>query len=127
MDLDDFKSINDRYGHPCGDYVLMETARKLRLVFSDTTCIGRIGGDEFAILLHCVGDGKSLERQGRQLIQALLEIRWQDQMLGISCSVGILRVSRPGVGYERLYSETDQVLYDAKRCGKGCCRFREIS
>ncbi|MDO4314762.1 MAG: GGDEF domain-containing protein [Oscillospiraceae bacterium] len=126
MDLDDFKSINDRYGHPCGDHVLMETARKLRLVFPDAMCVGRIGGDEFAVLLHCAADGKALKRQGHQFIQALSEIRWLEQRLDVSCSVGILRIGLPGVGYERLYAETDRVLYDAKRCGKGCCRFREF-
>lgn len=126
MDLDDFKSINDRYGHPCGDHVLMETAQKLRLVFPDAMCVGRIGGDEFAILLHCAADSKALQRQGGQLIQSLSDICWLGKKLEVSCSVGILRVGRPGVNYERLYAETDQVLYDAKRCGKGCCRFREF-
>ena len=50
VDLDEFKEINDRYGHPCGDYVLVETAEALRRVFPDATSLGRIGGDEFAIL-----------------------------------------------------------------------------
>lgn len=127
VDLDDFKAINDQYGHPCGDYVLEETARRLRIVFPDVICIGRMRGDEFAVLLHGAAGAKTLEQKGNQLIRSLSEICWRGRKLGVTCSIGILRVGRPGVSYEQLYAETDRALYDAKGRGKGCCCFREIS
>ena len=64
LDLDDFKGINDHYGHPCGDDVLVHTAQALRQVFPEAAGIGRVGGDEFAVLLRDRAEGAS-ERIGQ--------------------------------------------------------------
>ena len=126
-DLDDFKEVNDHYGHPCGDHVLEEMARRLQQVFPEAQCIGRVGGDEFVVFHSGGGDAGALERRGDQLIQALSDIQWAGERLKISCSVGIIRACRPGVPYERLYEQADQALYEAKRQGKGRCCLRESS
>lgn len=125
MDLDNFKFINDHYGHPCGDHVLVETARRLRSVFFDAVCAGRIGGDEFLVLLSA--DGGEHEARSRQLLEELSNIRWMEQPLDVACSIGVLRVARPGARYEQLYAAVDAALYEAKQRGKSCCCFREIS
>ncbi len=123
LDLDDFKAVNDSCGHPCGDYVLMETALKLRTVYSGIAEIGRIGGDEFAVLLPACRDRQLIEALGRQLIQEISGMRWHGRLLDTQCSIGICQVRQPGVSYEQLYQEADSALYEAKGSGKGCCRF----
>ena len=127
VDLDNFKSVNDRFGHPCGDYVLQETALRLQAVFPEATGIGRIGGDEFAAVFAGQVDPGRLESACQQLIRSATGIAWQDQVLGVSCSIGIGRAKRPGISYEVLYQEADQALYGAKRGGKGCFRLQELA
>ena len=127
LDLDDFKNINDNYGHPCGDHVLKETADRLRAVFPDAVCVGRVGGDEFISMLLGRFDTRELAGRGEKLIRELSEIRWMGQKLHVGCSVGIIWVSGGHRCYEQLYQEADQALYEAKRAGKGRCCLRELS
>ena len=127
LDLDDFKAVNDRYGHPQGDAVLEKTAQALRRTLTaDGTCIGRVGGDEFLALISPAGDGRALEEQGRRILEAVAAIRWPGQEAPVRCSLGILRVSRPGVSYEAAYQAVDRALYEAKRAGKGRCCLQAI-
>lgn len=126
VDLDDFKGVNDRHGHPCGDYVLRETAQKLRGAFPEAMEIGRIGGDEFAAVLSGK-DSAGLEAECGRLTEMLSDIRWEGRRVGLQCSVGICRVSRPGVTYEQLYREADRALYRAKGQGKGRCCTNTLS
>lgn len=116
LDMDDFKAVNDRYGHPCGDYILQEVGRKLREVFPGEA-VGRIGGDEFAVV--CSGDGDSLEQTADKLIREVASLRWKGTDIGVACSVGICLAGRAGVDYQRLYREADNALYQAKNRGKG--------
>ena len=126
VDLDEFKEINDRYGHPCGDHVLVETAEAMRRAFPDAAGLGRVGGDEFAVLY-----GRSLtEAQafhlGQGLLERLGEIQWQDQPLAIRCSVGACICTRPQCTYQQLYADTDRMLYRAKETGRGRCCVRQM-
>lgn len=126
IDLDDFKAVNDQYGHPCGDRVLAETAARLRLVFSQAAGVGRIGGDEFAVIFN-----RSLEREsalelGAQIIEELSTIRWLHQTIGVCCSVGVC-VCTSSLSYDAVYTETDRMLYQAKRNGKGRCCFHLLA
>ena len=125
-DLDDFKDVNDRSGHPCGDYVLKETAEKLQAAFPDAVEIGRIGGDEFAVMLY-TGDPAALETDSRRLIEMLSGVEWKGACIGLQCSIGICRISRTGVSYEQLYEKVDRTLYRAKRQGKGRCCVSELA
>lgn len=127
VDLDDFKDVNDNFGHPCGDYVLEETARLLREIFPEAGGIGRVGGDEFMLLLSCTGQNDMLEAKGRRLIREISAIKWKGQRINTSCSVGILRIIRRKASYEELYEAADETLYEAKRRGKACCFLREFS
>ena len=118
IDVDDFKSINDRYGHPCGDHVLIEIGRRLQAVFPDANGIGRIGGDEFAVLLSDPISGEELSQLGHRLIEAIAEIRWRGRCIDVSCSMGICSTSSSGLSYEQLYEAADHALYEAKSAGK---------
>ena len=118
VDLDDFKRINDSYGHPCGDFVLQETAYRMKGVFSDAQGVGRVGGDEFMLLLSGARNCAELECQSRRLIREIADIRWKNHPVGASCSMGIC-ISRRGGSYDALYREADSAMYEAKRNGKG--------
>ena len=125
-DLDDFKSVNDLHGHPCGDFVLKETARQLQAAFPDAVGVSRIGGDEFAVLVPNL-DAASLRSAAESLIQRVREISWDGRRVGTGCSVGICRSRRLNVSFEQLYGEADQALYAAKRHGKGQCHICRLS
>lgn len=115
VDMDNFKSINDTYGHPCGDYVLMECVKNMQAVF-DGAVFGRIGGDEFIIFAEHVSEPVLLNQVERYL-QRVSQILWKGKPLGASCSVGI-SFSAAGAEYARLYYEADDAMYTAKQKGK---------
>lgn len=116
-DLDNFKRINDQYGHPCGDYVLKEVSIQLAGAFPDAAGIGRIGGDEFGLLIDAEEEA-CLESSIQRLIFAVSKITWHGLPLEAGCSFGICRINRPGATYEQLYAEADRALYQAKGSGK---------
>ena len=127
VDLDDFKGINDRYGHPCGDDVLRATARNLQAVFPEAAGIGRVGGDEFAVALWLSDSCEALEADCRRLIGLQSAVRWQEaEALGVRCSIGVCCASRPGLTYDLLYRAADDALYQAKAAGKGRCCLRRL-
>lgn len=126
VDLDAFKGINDRFGHPCGDYVLVETAHAMRQAFPDAASLGRIGGDEFAVLY----DYSLSEVQAVTLSQSLMEqlgkIHWREHPLEIQCSVGVSICLQSNFTYQQLYADTDRMLYQAKKAGKGRCCVQKL-
>lgn len=115
VDLDRFKEINDRYGHPEGDRALREAVHLLREVFGQNSLVGRMGGDEFAVLLCTPTPRTELESALRHFQERLHRIHWDDWRM--SCSIGVLPVPevRPA---EELYQEADQLLYTAKEQGR---------
>lgn len=127
LDLDSFKQINDRHGHPCGDHVLMQTAQAMREAFPDASALGRIGGDEFAVLYNHNMAQEQAMAMGQQMAELLSRIRWQDQNLNVRCSIGACICTAPQCSYPQLYAETDRILYRAKRAGAGRCCVRTLS
>ncbi len=116
LDLDDFKAINDTYGHPCGDQVLMEVANLLRRIFRETDALSRIGGDEFVVLMKNVRNVEDVERKLKKLSRGGTTL-WNGARIPVKFSIGAA-VSENGE-YEELYRLADEALYDAKYRKKG--------
>ena len=115
VDLDQFKEINDRHGHPAGDRALRETARALRDSFGRSGLVGRIGGDEFAVLLPTPRTREALEEELQAFQTRIRSVEWGETRL--TCSIGGWRAV-PGQRIESLYQQADQMLYQAKEAGR---------
>ena len=119
VDLDDFKFVNDMYGHPAGDAMLVEVAARLQACTRTTDLTARLGGDEFAIL---VDDDPSLSNAER-VAGRIAEILQQPFSIGdirthVSASIGIAAGSQ-GDSAEDLLRQADVAMYSAKAAGKG--------
>ena len=126
VDLDNFKQVNDIYGHEQGDRVLCYIAEQMMESFrkSDTVC--RLGGDEFAVFVTDCQDVEAIERKVTALIQAYGEMTWsQCPAAQSSLSVGGVYGHTPRT-FAELYQLADQVLYEIKKSQKGQLKLREI-
>lgn len=117
VDVDYFKSINDTLGHPAGDMVLKKVAQTLEGIFSGDGGIGRMGGDEFAVLLTKPMPEAELCRRLDQFLAEIAGILTAPEK--VTCSIGVCRFVHPQ-DMQTLYSETDRLLYAAKRNGRAC-------
>lgn len=119
MDLDNFKAINDNLGHQFGDMVLREVGEKLKSVFRSTDLVGRIGGDEFMVLMKNTGDKDMITRQVNQLLDLMdTTYKGPHHSYRISASVGVAVYTRDGYTFKELYDHADIALFDAKNRGK---------
>lgn len=118
LDVDDFKDINDTYGHPMGDRVLIEIARIITVVLSEDSIAGRLGGDEFCAFVPAKNDGTLCVDEIQNMLLELRRIAIPDiPDLKVSCSVGAAHV-RLGMDFNALYKKSDEALYSAKNAGK---------
>lgn len=120
VDLDHFKNVNDRLGHPAGDRLLKETAQTFREVFRKEDMIGRIGGDEFLIFAVGFTDRACIIQRAEELNQACSRLhRVPDgKYIQTSLSIGIAVAPTDGEDYKTLYQNSDEALYKAKRAGR---------
>ncbi|MDP8984843.1 MAG: EAL domain-containing protein [Pseudomonadota bacterium] len=118
LDLDRFKLINDTCGHTAGDNMLREVASIIKEAVRDSDTVGRIGGDEFALLL--VGCPLEKARQiADDVVKSVAEFRfvWKDKIFDIGVSIGLVEIGRGGGRIEDLLSAADSACYVAKKQG----------
>jgi diguanylate cyclase (GGDEF)-like protein len=124
LDLDRFKAVNDTMGHPAGDDLLKQVAQRLRTVIGERGEIGRLGGDEFQIILPDLDDRGKLGELANKLIQMIsLPYPIGDKQAIIGTSVGIAIAPYDGLELQELTSHSDLALYAAKNGGRGQFRF----
>lgn len=120
LDLDLFKQVNDRFGHPAGDAVLVEVARRLERTVRAGEVLARVGGEEFAWLLPACDAEEAVAAAGRARAAIASEPFGRAGRLTMSAGVGL--VSTPSDG-DALYRMADRALYEAKQSGRNrtCC------
>ena len=127
-DLDHFKRINDRYGHPAGDAVLIETAARLRAGLRPSDLIARIGGEEFMIAMADTDEATAVamaDRLRRQINERPFRVENTEGGIEVTISIGVVVVS-PGGSYQpenessvsRMIRRADRALYSAKDSGR---------
>lgn len=124
LDLDLFKKVNDTLGHPAGDELLKQVASRIKKLVGDMGEIGRLGGDEFQILLPDKDDRGDLGDLSKRLVQMLS----QPYSIGgaraiIGCSIGVAIAPYDGIDASELIKAADLALYAAKDAGRGTYRF----
>ncbi|ANU08217.1 Phytochrome-like protein cph2 [Paraurantiacibacter namhicola] len=124
LDLDRFKQVNDTLGHQAGDSLLQQVAERLRSVVGDRGEIGRLGGDEFQVLLPDLEDRGKLGELADKIIQIVSQpYPIDDKHAVIGTSVGVAVAPFDGVEREELVRSSDLALYAAKKGGRGQFRF----
>ena len=124
IDIDFFKAVNDKYGHPIGDAVLKKIAAILSEQFRNTDYVARIGGDEFAVIMTKFGDTPEMIIQRKiETINKMLQ-NVGDGLPGVSLSVG---VAFSNIGYNQtLETQADKALYHVKQGGRCNCSFFSV-
>lgn len=119
IDLDNFKQVNDTFGHQLGDTVLVQAAGLIRSNFRESDIVGRIGGDEFFALMKHVESPEHVQSKAQQLVAALQYVCTTPSVqVELSSSVGISLTVGAEKTLKNLYAEADAALYEAKREGK---------
>jgi diguanylate cyclase (GGDEF)-like protein len=119
IDLEHFKDFNDLRGHPAGDALLVQVAKRLLAEAGDADCVARFGGDEFAILaIKCGAEGAS-EALAERIVAALNDtLMLEERAARISASIGVLRYVEELDGPDAMLMQADLALYRAKDAGR---------
>ena len=124
IDLDYFKQVNDTYGHESGDRVLQHFADMLRRECRQGDIIGRLGGEEFALLLPetTLSAAQALARRINDVCRSLA-VPTRGTTVRFTCSIGVTEASSDDDSLEAVLRRADAALYDAKRSGRDCWRY----
>ncbi|MCC8393723.1 GGDEF domain-containing protein [Paraburkholderia sp. MMS20-SJTR3] len=124
LDIDEFKRINDDYGHPTGDAVILGVVDCLRRIVGDAGFIGRVGGEEFTVLLpgREAADGALLAERMRAAISDSLVVAPVERRITASFGVS---VNAAGTSFDTAYGLADAALYRAKRGGRNRVEFAD--
>ena len=127
-DLDDFKKVNDVYGHDVGDRVLVAAAERLVSVFRDGDYVARVGGDEFVVAAPGVKDVVSIASMADKVVASLNEpLTIAEGPISVSISVGVALFPEHGHSSQELIRRADEAMYLIKRTGKGAWRMWSAS
>jgi diguanylate cyclase len=125
VDVDRFKSVNDRYGHPVGDMVLKAVAEALRQAVRDTDLLARYGGEEFAVLV--TGNSAEEFMQAAERVRRQVELqpaRCEEHTLAVTASCGIAQL-REGEDTASLLRRADEALYASKTGGRNAAHWHD--
>jgi len=125
LDLDNFKGVNDRFGHSAGDAVLVEVVDSIRNQIRKTDLIARLGGDEFVLLLPATEQAAArsvISKIRRRLAEEMQRNRWP-----VTCSIGVLTCLAAPQSIDELVRMADELMYAAKNEGKDRVRYSEYS
>jgi len=123
-DLDDFKTINDRYGHSAGDTVLRTVARRLALCVRESDTVARLGGDEFVLLLADITDTQDASRVARKVVHSMARaIKFEGNPIQAKISIGISIYPKDGNSMLPLLNAADAAMYRVKAGGKNRYQF----
>lgn len=120
VDIDNFKAVNDIFGHKVGDHTISVVAGVLSSSFSNVDYIGRIGGDEFVVMMRDIGYKDIALNKADKLVET---IRVKENLTipdNISLSIGVAFSDKNDHSYADLFNKADKALYSAKKAGKGC-------
>lgn len=124
LDIDNFKSINDTYGHQAGDVVLQDLAQRIAAVARAGDSLGRLGGDEFVLILEGLRSREDAAAAARKIRNTTCyELPFNGHSLSISTSIGVAIFPDHAVSSRTLLEMADGAMYEAKREGKNRFRF----
>ncbi len=119
LDVDNFKTINDTYGHQTGDIYLQELVSAVKSKLRSGDLIGRLGGDEFIVLLSNIEQEEHVGIVVQRIIESVNQIKMEDVKLDqVSISAGVALIPKDGAEYEEINKKADIALYEAKESGK---------
>lgn len=128
IDLDEFKPINDTYGHDAGDLMLISVAERLSSTVEDFETAARIGGDEFVCIFPVCESLDDLRSKGERILKAVaLPVETNDDDIGsliVKCSIGGALYDGSISSADELMKKADEAMYDAKKSGKNQIRVR---
>lgn len=120
IDIDNFKAVNDVYGHKVGDHIITVIAGAISSHFSETDFIGRIGGDEFVVLMRNIDSKETARKKAEELIQLIKQKENLSIPENITLSIGLAFSDEMDNKYADLFNKADHALYVSKKAGK-CC------
>jgi len=119
IDLDDFKKINDNYGHAAGDVILQTISENVKKVIRVEDTFARISGDEFSLIIEDMDDDVYIETLAKKILEATsTTIHYYGDDISITCSVGISRFPYDSDSKKELLFLADSAMYKAKQLGK---------
>ena len=126
VDLDDFKQVNDTFGHDVGDEVLVEVASRLSQCTRMCDTLARHGGDEYILLLEEIADREQAKSIGQRVLDGFTEpVPTAVGKISVSASIGV-HVATDHDDYDSLLRSADGAMYEAKRTGNGGIRFSGV-
>ena len=117
LDLDNFKQINDRFGHECGDQILKDAASRMKAAFNPHGLVARIGGDEFLSLLKDISAVK-VDSILKEFSDSIKTLTYHGHRITYTMSIGYAMYPNHGVEYQDLYQNADMALYAVKMNGR---------
>ena len=128
LDVDGLKAINDAHGHGAGDRILSGVASRIRATLRQSDSVGRVGGDEFVIVLSEIAHAEDAALVGEKLLQRIAApYRVAGREVRVTASLGLALYPANGLTAEDLVANADAAMYAAKRNGRGECRLFETS